>query len=135
MLNNFNTWMQQIAFSRVRVDIMFMWIQRAYVGDIVIFSKCGFSSRRYWKSVGGRRKVLRIAEMMNMARKLLTVFVMVLSCGLVVWLWVLGNDIWNQFVLRSYFVLVVPNLTTTILCLCWIWSLVLSYWLIRRKFK
>ena len=41
MLNNFNTWMQQLAFSRVRVDIMFMWIQRAYVGDIVIFSKCG----------------------------------------------------------------------------------------------
>ena len=135
MLNNFNTWMQQLAFSRVRVDIMFMWIQRAYVGDIVIFSKCGFSSRSYWKSVGGRRKVLCIVEMMNVARKLLMAFVMVLSCGLVVWLWVLGNDIWNQFVLRSYFVLVVPNLTTTILCLFWIWSLVLSYWLIRRKFK
>lgn len=72
---------------------MFMWIQRAYVGDIVIFSKCGFSSRRYWKSVGGRRKVLCIVEMMNVARKLLMAFVMVLSCGLVVWLWVLGNDI------------------------------------------
>ena len=42
-------------------------------------------------SVSGGKKVLYIVEMMNLTRKLLTAFVKVLSCGLVLWLWVPGN--------------------------------------------
>ena len=60
------------------------------LGDLVIVVSLYESIGRVLK---GRRKVLHIVDMMNGARKLLMAFVMVLSCGLVVWLWVLGNDI------------------------------------------